>query len=423
MTAEQIWQQALGELQLQMTRATFDTWLANTRAIAFENSTLTVGVANSFVKEWLDNRVLSTVKRTLVGIVGQPVEVQFVVASQALQPYPGQALTTEPEDATEGLEVRPVYLSPRSAIVQPDRQIAATIYFLDRWLPRLGALRWALVLLLRRLCREAPLNPDGTRRIETNRRELAELLGVSTDTISRLLKSIPLEGHPPWRVISPQNKQAEYLALFIPRLRYRAECINGVTRRTGLVLDILVEDPLTPDDSTLLDHLLNPELAEGASAKPQNAALRPDDAKRQNAALPSAKPQNAVLRPDDAKQQNPALQSAKPHPAPGNVNVNELIECINKLDLQLTDRRRLRAALKPVVALTESILDDYHSTAMFYKVLLSLYPDHLDLFTEAVKEAVAIGQEDREANLGAVFVATLKELAEEAGVDLGLKSG
>jgi len=391
-----------------MTRATFDTWLANTRAIIFENSTLTIGVANSSVKDWLDNRMLPTVKRTLVGIVGQPVEVQFVVASQAL--------TTVAEDTTDSLEVRPVYLSPRSAIVQPDRQIAATIYFLDQWLPRLGALRWALVLLLRRLCREAPLNPDGTRRIETSRRELADLLGVSTDTISRLLKSIPLEGQSPWRAISPKNKQAEYLALFIPRLR-------GVTRRTGLVLDILVEDPLTPGDSTLLDRFLqSPELVEEPSAKTQNAVLRFDGAKMQNATLPSAKTQNATLRSSGAKTQNIALRHAKAQNAAG--NVNELTQYIeNEIDLQLISKRQIRAVLRPVVAATEDILNDHHSTAMFYKVLLALYPEHLGLFTRAVDEAVAIGQDDLKANLGAIFVATLKELAREAGVELGLKNG
>ena len=44
----------------------------------------------------------------------------------------------------------------------------------------------------------------------------------------------------------------------------------------------------------------------------------------------------------------------------------------------------------------------------------------MELFIEAVGEMVAVGQDDPEANLGAVFVATLKELAAEAGVDLGL---
>jgi len=253
--------------------------------------------------------------------------------------------------------------------------------------------------------------------METSRRELANLLGVSTDTISRLLKSTPLEGHPPWRVISPENKQAKYLALFIPRLRYRAECVNGVTRRTGLVLDVLVEDPLTPDDNTLLDRFM-------ASAKQQNATLRPGDAKMQNAALPGAKQQNAALRPGDAKTQNAALPGAKQQDTAGNVNINELTKYMKKeINRCLTSKRRIRAELKPVVTATEDALDDHHSTAMFYKVLMALYPDHLDLFTKAVEEALIIGQSDSEANLGAVFVATLKELAEEAGVNLGLKNG
>jgi hypothetical protein len=73
--------------------------------------------------------------------------------------------------------------------------------------------------------------------------------------------------------------------------------------------------------------------------------------------------------------------------------------------------------------MTETILDDYHSTAMLYKVLLALYPEHLDIFLQAIDEAVSIGEADSEANLGALFVSILKELAAEAGIDLGFKSG
>jgi len=73
--------------------------------------------------------------------------------------------------------------------------------------------------------------------------------------------------------------------------------------------------------------------------------------------------------------------------------------------------------------MTETILDDYHSTAMLYKVLLALYPEHLDIFLQAIDEAVSIGEADSEANLGALFVSILKELAAETGIDLGFKSG
>jgi len=36
---------------------------------------------------------------------------------------------------------------------------------------------------------------------------------------------------------------------------------------------------------------------------------------------------------------------------------------------------------------------------------------------------VSIGEADSEANLGALFVSILKELAAETGIDLGFKSG
>jgi len=87
----EIWQAALGELQLQMTRQTFNTWLKPTRAISREGNVLTVGVENGYVKEWLSNRLSATIQRTLASIVGSTVEVEFVVwpekpAQQTLAP-------------------------------------------------------------------------------------------------------------------------------------------------------------------------------------------------------------------------------------------------------------------------------------------------------------------------------------------------
>ena len=74
MKADQIWQAALGELQLQMPKATFDTWVRDTHVISYEDGTFIIGVDSAFTKDWLENRLLTTVKRTLVGIVGRSVE-------------------------------------------------------------------------------------------------------------------------------------------------------------------------------------------------------------------------------------------------------------------------------------------------------------------------------------------------------------
>ncbi len=79
MKPDQIWQTALGELQLQLTGATYDTWLGCSNLISYEDGTFIVGVQNGYAKDWLENRLLSMIKRTLTGIVGRSVEVHFVV--------------------------------------------------------------------------------------------------------------------------------------------------------------------------------------------------------------------------------------------------------------------------------------------------------------------------------------------------------
>ncbi|HTP07435.1 MAG TPA: chromosomal replication initiator protein DnaA [Anaerolineae bacterium] len=79
MKADEIWQAALGELQLEMTRATFDTWVKPTSLMSYEDGRFAVAVPNAYAQEWLQNRLLSTVKRVLTGITGRSVEVKFVV--------------------------------------------------------------------------------------------------------------------------------------------------------------------------------------------------------------------------------------------------------------------------------------------------------------------------------------------------------
>ncbi len=83
MNAHDIWHATLGELQLQMTKATFDTWVRPTYALGFENGTMVVGVHSPYAKEWLENRLHTTIQRTLIGILGQSVEVRYVVQDKA----------------------------------------------------------------------------------------------------------------------------------------------------------------------------------------------------------------------------------------------------------------------------------------------------------------------------------------------------
>jgi len=90
MNAEQAWQATLGELQLQLRKATFDTWVKNTHVISCEDATFLIGVHNAYAKDWLENRLLTTIKRTLTGIVGYTVDVKFIV-----RPKPGNKVAQE----------------------------------------------------------------------------------------------------------------------------------------------------------------------------------------------------------------------------------------------------------------------------------------------------------------------------------------
>ncbi|MCC7358523.1 MAG: chromosomal replication initiator protein DnaA [Anaerolineales bacterium] len=80
MQPEQLWQAALGQLQLEIPKSTFDTWVRGSALVSQEEGAYVVGVNNAYAKDWLENRLHGTVKRTLSGLAGRAVDVRFVVA-------------------------------------------------------------------------------------------------------------------------------------------------------------------------------------------------------------------------------------------------------------------------------------------------------------------------------------------------------
>ena len=79
MDAEQAWQSALGQLQMEMPKASFDTWVRDTQIYSYDEGVFTIGVRNAYVRDWLESRLSSTVTRLLMGIMNRAVNVAFVV--------------------------------------------------------------------------------------------------------------------------------------------------------------------------------------------------------------------------------------------------------------------------------------------------------------------------------------------------------
>jgi chromosomal replication initiator protein len=104
MKPEQAWQATVGQLQMEMPKAAFNTWVRDAELVAYEDGCFMVGVANAYARDWLESRLSSTVKRMLTGMMNRSVEVRFSIwqSTGELADHPvedGIVLDGEPQTA------------------------------------------------------------------------------------------------------------------------------------------------------------------------------------------------------------------------------------------------------------------------------------------------------------------------------------
>ena len=81
----QWWQTALGQLRYEMPKASFDTWVAPARPVKWRDgdgngeAVLTVGVANDYARQWLEERVAKILSQYLSALAGNPVMLEVTV--------------------------------------------------------------------------------------------------------------------------------------------------------------------------------------------------------------------------------------------------------------------------------------------------------------------------------------------------------
>ena len=79
MNPHQAWQSTLGQIQMEMSKASYDTWVRSTELISYDENKFTIGVQNAYARDWLADRLSNTVSRLLSGMMGSPQDVSFVV--------------------------------------------------------------------------------------------------------------------------------------------------------------------------------------------------------------------------------------------------------------------------------------------------------------------------------------------------------
>jgi chromosomal replication initiator protein len=79
MTNQELWQVALGEIELSISKANFITWFKNTNVIFNKDGRITIGVPNGFTKEWLENKYNKIVLNALRNAIGSIKEVCYII--------------------------------------------------------------------------------------------------------------------------------------------------------------------------------------------------------------------------------------------------------------------------------------------------------------------------------------------------------
>jgi chromosomal replication initiator protein len=104
--AQQIWSAALGQLQLEIPRPNYETWLKPTSTVSLIDDTLTISTPSPFAAEMLEKRLSGTILRTVSRVAGRKLEVLFKVQGSGEELH-AEKLVSETSDISESDEPQP----------------------------------------------------------------------------------------------------------------------------------------------------------------------------------------------------------------------------------------------------------------------------------------------------------------------------
>ena len=70
--AQETWDVAFSQLELQLDRASFDTWLRGASFISVDGGIYVIGVRNTYARDMLQHRLYRNVRRVLSDVCGTP---------------------------------------------------------------------------------------------------------------------------------------------------------------------------------------------------------------------------------------------------------------------------------------------------------------------------------------------------------------
>ena len=254
------WSMVTGQLQREMSKALFETWVEPLKPLGYNDRTFTVSAYNSYGREWVESRLKGRITRILQGLYNDVVSLDIVVgngyhAAQSStyhenartgqtaeceedQPEARAGAGEEPQEkprqntpppSTRKVMLQRAYGSERARLIQPERGMFVTLYLFERWLPLIGHSAFTVILAARSMCYWNPLTGEKRNIIETDMAEIARRASVSVRTVKDVLNNEWVKKY------------------FLRYLVRRIMTPNGV-RTAGITLQVRMDDPLTPED-------------------------------------------------------------------------------------------------------------------------------------------------------------------------------
>jgi hypothetical protein len=258
-SVDDAWEMVLGQLQSEMDKTSFETWVRPLKPVSFRDGVFTVGARNTYGRDWVDARLRSQLTNMLEGMLPAPIKLKLTVVNEffhedangsetrkdksslrlsAVDPEEGEREPkkerAEGESSPRKILLARAYGSERARAIQPERGLFLTLYFFDHWLPLIGHSGMAVILAARSMCFWNPKTGELRNRVETDMGEIAAKANVSIRTVKDVLGG-------------------ELVKKYFLRYTVRRMMTPNGIRTAGITLLVRMDDPLTPEDQDVLN--------------------------------------------------------------------------------------------------------------------------------------------------------------------------
>ncbi len=110
-TPQEIWEIALGELQVQVSKPNYRTWFSKTTGLSYQDNQFIIGVPNTFAAEYLGKNQLSLIEKALIGLTSPDLRIVFQVNGKSpRQQYNKDNPPAIPEPSPNFVRLNPRYV-------------------------------------------------------------------------------------------------------------------------------------------------------------------------------------------------------------------------------------------------------------------------------------------------------------------------